>query len=610
MNVATALLGPLIVPECRRAVGRGWLILVRMLAAFALVGVALVVVWWWWFANQSEPGYRPYDLLRGGTLVLEVMAIVIALVLAPAVMAGSLAGEKERGSLHLLLTTSATPREIVLGRLAAKMSQVLMILAAGLPALFLLAALDGLAPAVVGTLIALPAGVALGTGGLSAAASVLSRRGRDALMSVYLVILLVLLSQLALPFLPGWLGLGRVSPLGGEVVESLLMDDAIGPAWTTIGLWLAVGLVGVAVAAWRLRPSCLGEGIAAAAGRRARRVRKAWVPPVGDRPMLWKELFIERTGTLGRFGKAVGVLLIAYLGAGSLGLLAAIVAVSLARPESDLPAALGGLIGWLYAGYAATLFGFLLQLAVGLRAAVAIASERERDTWDSLLTSPLDGREIVVGKLWGSLYALRWLFAATLISWVACLILGEMSPREFVYQVALVLAVGAFLAAAGVRISLATGTATRSMSVTIGVWMAAGAAVFAASWVLAGVIALFWLFCWFMAVRLQLVTFAAGVWSPITIFDLQKILSASMYVVGTLMIASESRLRFDRIAGRMAGGEAQVAVDRLLHGEPLAPVRLGGLDGERPPGPSSGFGPSLEGADPGDTVALPAADRR
>ena len=36
----------------------------------------------------------------------------------------------------------------------------------------------------------------------------------------------------------------------------------------------------------------------------------------------------------------------------------------------------------------------LIQWAVGLRAAVSISSERERGTWDALMTSPLDARAI------------------------------------------------------------------------------------------------------------------------------------------------------------------------------------------------------------------------
>jgi ABC-type transport system involved in multi-copper enzyme maturation permease subunit len=588
VNVVLALLGPLVVPECRRAVGRGWLILVRCLAALGLVGIGLVVVWLWWFGAQTDPNFQPHGLLRTGMLILEGMAIVIGLILAPAVMAGSLAGEKERGVLPLLLTTSVTPREIVLGRLIGKMSQVVMILLAGLPALVLLGGLDGLGLPQMTTLIALPLAVTLGTGGLSSGFSALSHRGRDALLSVYLILVLVLLIQLALPFVPAGLGLERISPMSTEVLVPLIWDDQVGPAWTTIAVWLGVGLAGVVVAAWRLRASCLGR--MGAPSRRDKKGRGVWVPPVGDRPMLWKELFIERTGTLGRFGAWIGLLLVGFLGLGSVGLAGGVAWFRWVAPDSSWETYLLSLMGWLYAGFSMTVIGFLLEGAVGLRASVAISSERERNTWDGLLTSPLTGAEIVNGKLVGSLFALRWLFLATLLAWGLSLGLGVITTREFLSNLVPVVVVGAFLAAVGVRISVSTGTATRAMSLTMGVWMGAGLALFVASWILTLMLCLFWIFCWWMAVRLQLASSAAGIWAPISVGDLQVILSAALYLATTSLIASESRLRFDRAAGRMAGGEVQVAFDQMLHGRPLAPVRLES-GGTRPraggPGPST-----------------------
>ncbi len=78
--------------------------------------------------------------LSGTALIL----LTITAVQAPAVLSGSLAGERERGILQLLLTSTATPREIVEGRLLGKLSQVGMIILAGLPVLAFLAPLDGL----------------------------------------------------------------------------------------------------------------------------------------------------------------------------------------------------------------------------------------------------------------------------------------------------------------------------------------------------------------------------------------------------------------------------------------------------------------------------------
>src|SRR5262249_9502129 len=135
--------------------------------------------------------------LSVGLIVVEGMLVTVALVLAPAVLAGSIAGEKERGVMALLLTSSVTPREIVLGRLAGKLTQVAVVLMAGVPAVIALAAYLGMGAATLAVLAALPAAVAVGGGGIAALASTVSRRGRDALLSVYLLDILFLASPVA-----------------------------------------------------------------------------------------------------------------------------------------------------------------------------------------------------------------------------------------------------------------------------------------------------------------------------------------------------------------------------------------------------------------------------
>src|SRR5262249_5122618 len=86
------------------------------------------------------------------------------------------------------------PREIVLGRLAGKLSQVGMILLAGVPALALLAAWNDLGMPRLLAMLLLLAGLGLGGGGMAIMASVVSRRGPDALLAVYLFTIVLLLA--------------------------------------------------------------------------------------------------------------------------------------------------------------------------------------------------------------------------------------------------------------------------------------------------------------------------------------------------------------------------------------------------------------------------------
>ena len=258
--------------------------------------------------------------------------------------------------------------------------------------------------AELATFFLLLAAVALGGGGLAVGASVISRRGRDALLSVYILMLVLVLSPLltavGLPVgISRWLE--AFNPYTS--MNHLVWEGQAAPALATSGFWLVMGLTGSAIAAWRLRPTCLALGDTVKKSR-----HRLWVPGLGDRPMLWKELYIERVGTLRRFGRWMGSLITVLIGGGSL-VLGAMILISLFwRGETDwslwatntLAAACRTAMEDSWAG---------CPVAIGLRAAVSIAAERERGTWDALLMSPLEPGEIVRAKLSGNLNALRWM---------------------------------------------------------------------------------------------------------------------------------------------------------------------------------------------------------
>src|SRR5579883_1236452 len=238
MDLVTMLVGPFAGPECRRALARGWLIGARALAGTALALVALSTVWYWWMSARIDPTFEPLKALRPALATAAFMMMTVVVVMTPAVLAGSLAGDRERGVLALVLATTATPREIVLGRLAGKLGQVGMILLAGIPALALLAAWNDLGMSRLSALLLLLAGVGLGGSGMAVLASVVSRRGRDALLAVYLFTIILLMAPLAVNLgLPLELdeALARLSPY--RSLGRLVQDGEIPSALATAGLW-------------------------------------------------------------------------------------------------------------------------------------------------------------------------------------------------------------------------------------------------------------------------------------------------------------------------------------------------------------------------------------
>jgi ABC-type transport system involved in multi-copper enzyme maturation permease subunit len=573
VNITTLFFGPLAGPECRRALRRDWLTVIRTLAAVAFLGVALIILWYWWLSQQIDPGHRPYGELRAGLTAVESMLVAVALVMGPAVLAGSLAGDRERGVLGLLLTTRVTPREIVAGRLAGKSVQVGMVLLAGIPAVVLLGALAGISASVLAASFLLPAAVAIGGGGLAVAASAVSRRGRDALLAVYLVDFLFLLSPLASRFgLPSeiyeWVG--ALNPF--LCLYELAWHEDTSPTVNAVALWLGLGLLGASFAAWRLRPACLatsdGERVAKSRGRRG------WVPPLGDRPMLWKELYIERVGTLGRFGRWLGLALVVALGGGSTALAAVIAWCRWVRPDSPWESTARDILHVSVNG-AELYLSWLIQWAIGLRAAASISSEQERGTWDSLLTSPLTGREIVWGKLWGSLYAILWLIAAAVLAWTWALLCGVTSIGPYASWVAGLLVSSAFMAALGVRTSLSCRTATRALTVTVGLWLVSIVVVNIVAAIAIGSLFLIGFLAWSSALQAGLLTWTIPGWLLTAVWNVAwPVTRYAIYASTTVAIAGDTSLRFDRLAGRMVEGNIALAVDRIIHGRPLPPILL------------------------------------
>ena len=554
MSLARALLGPLAGPEYRRAAGRPWPALVRMAVALLGAGLVLIVAWYSWLGRNVDPGHLPSTELRAGLMTLVFMALTAALVLVPAVLAGSLAGDKERGAMALLLTTTVSAREIVTGRLAGKLGQAGTILLAALPALAWIAGCCGIAPLNLLAMAGLPAAVACGAGGLAVGASAVSRRARDAVLGVFALESFFLILRVTdwARGVGAWVEwVGALDPFSG--LRALTWDDNPAPALATMALWTAMGALGVAWASWRLRPACLGRTGREGEGRR--RSRRRWrVPPMGERPMLWKELYIERVGALGWFGRLLGVLLVAYLAVGSSVWAGRIAWARWVSHNTTLERLGAGLMDSTIVR-SAPYFAWLIEWAIGLRAAVSIASERERGTWDALMLSPLTGSEVVRGKLWGSLFALRWLIVAALWAWALATIVGELEPGSFALRLASVLIVGTFMAAVGVRVALNSTTATRAMTVTLGIWLVAGALSTIVAGLLFAISGLIWLMFWLVGSAYGVLAPNRAMWTPLTWEAIWAVLTLAPYAMAAAMIVAEARLRFDRVAGRQATGE-------------------------------------------------------
>jgi ABC-type transport system involved in multi-copper enzyme maturation permease subunit len=116
---------------------------------------------------------------------------------------------------------------------------------------------------------------------------------------------------------------------------------------------------------------------------------------------------------------------------------------------------------------AGTIVGILLLLAVAVRAATTITNERDRQTMDSLLTTPLDSTTILFAKWLGSILAVRWGWLWLGLIWGIGLVTTGLNVLALPLVVAAWVVYAAFLSNLGLWFSAVCKTSLRATIWTI-----------------------------------------------------------------------------------------------------------------------------------------------
>ncbi len=411
----------------------------------------------------------------------------------------SIALEKDRRTLDFLLATRLSNAEIVLGKLVSSLTFLVAEFAVGLPVMLLLNPLG----AIDLRLILLAYAGLLTTGFFTIALAIwVSARAADArtaagaavlwwmtwLMGPFFVSMVFTRVGLRLPgFLltaNAWVltssPLSLMFKIGGGVTPSSGLVDAV--AWMS-GLQVAGGAVlvvwtiAILRSAYRLNVSGDSQSLAARLTRPGWRWRPK--PPVGDDPILWREMNLARGGFV---GNVIGLV----IGLGCLGVLGyvtyffarpALIEVwrhgyssgitSAERPEWNLmirffmpdygvnpPADIARIELNLYLRQITTTLIFLVTLgAVGI-ASESIVGERARETWDSLIATPLSARDILRSKMLAALWRMRGLLAILLGLWTIGLVAGAIHPVGFLVSVLVLAALVWFVLTFGIYLSV------------------------------------------------------------------------------------------------------------------------------------------------------------
>lgn len=430
-----------------------------------LLMLALFVIQYSNHDNANGPGFRPGEFsIRelaelGRDLTWSILAVQVALVLGvtPGLVADAIGAERRRKTLHDLLTSRLSGGEIVRGKLAARLLEIGAFMGLVFPIASLLTLIGGVSPlgVVLGYLVLASSAYFLGS--LSILSSVLSRRPREAVGSVYFL-------AAAWLFLPGFvqalLAISRLPVFATAAARSLLEWSAwiwppgpwalfqTGPgsilsggtadSWRlagwTVGMQAAYGTLFLALAGWQLRPAYRRHESRAGRIRRAARAdRRGYsVRPCGDDPIFWKEAHFS-SAVRGLGGRLQRGLVLTLLGLVLLGTLYAsrdafrelvthgYGTFSSSSYNERMMLNVGLRIG------GAVLFGFWM-LSLGGSTAATFTSEHEQDTWISLLSTPLERNEILRGKMLGPLRATAPVGGLLLALWLIGLAAGAVHP--------------------------------------------------------------------------------------------------------------------------------------------------------------------------------------
>ena len=493
-------LGPVFRVEVVKASRRRRTYLIRAMAGAAMLLVLSEGYEWFEMVREMPSGPGSWNDARHlpalamaffARLVLFLLVLIPLVV--PGMVAGAIAEEDRRRTMLDLLTTRLTSAEIALGKLAAKLVQVAAMVAIILPVAAVAGAYDGLDVFAVGAAIGLVAMLTLAVGSASLFLSALFRRPRGAIVSAYLLMAAWLIG---IP-MAAEISANTEGPIASLIrgplrlltmsnpyfagsylnmlVNSRFFDD---PATRAMQVWW-VSKELVMLLAWAMGSQAIASVlflIGAVALLRPVRVGVKWwprwhrrrprravgrvgpdPPPMGDDPIGWKERYVpEGSSALSaRWG------------------IAAMLALSIAAFADPARLALvewfeGGsrmhrdeLHGWLRDSILA--LGLLWIMVVAAVGSGSIAGERERRTWESLTATPLTGRQIVRGKVVGTLWTTRGLAAPIAALWVLGLIGGAVHPLG-VLASALVLGTLLPLAASiGVGCSMVAPTSNRAL---------------------------------------------------------------------------------------------------------------------------------------------------
>ena len=443
------LLGAVFEREVRFAPKSKGLFIGRAVYAGSLLAIIATC---WLVLTGTQAVTSPGDTARFGATLLRTLAplqLSLAVLASAMTAAVAVSVEKDRRTLELLLLSRLSERELVLGKLAASLLRVILMLLSAIPVFGIASLFGGVTGIQLGRLFIVTAAAALSAASIATTVAFWKDTTFQAVaITAFALVAWVVIGEAA----TSWFG----PAVGEQLSPARAMFAALSPAGGNLGSFLSLcGLIIVVtnvvaiqrVRTWNMardaRRAAQAQGTTASA--QSRPARYIW-----RNPILWREICTNA------YGRTIVIVRVAWLL-----LFTAAVAGIVSEARAENPDRFAVAVAVIPMALASL-------LAVTALAVSSITTERDRGSLDLLLVSDLEPKEFIWGKLFGAIAVAREVVVLPLLLCVALIASGIASVENGIY---LLIGTGIllfFAAVLGIHIGLSYPSSRRAIGIGLG----------------------------------------------------------------------------------------------------------------------------------------------
>lgn len=443
------LLGAVFEREVRFAPKSKGLFIGRAVYAGSLLAIIATC---WLVLTGTQAVTSPGDTARFGATLLRTLAplqLSLAVLAAAMTAAVAVSVEKDRRTLELLLLSRLSERELVLGKLAASLLRVILMLLSAIPVFGIASLFGGVTGIQLGRLFIVTAAAALSAASIATTVAFWKDTTFQAVaITAFALVAWVVIGEAA----TSWFG----PAVGEQLSPARAMFAALSPAGGNLGSFLSLcGLLILVtnvvaiqrVRTWNMardaRRAAQAQGTTASA--QSRPARNIW-----RNPILWREICTNA------YGRTIVIVRVAWLL-----LFTAAVAGIVSEARAENPDRFAVAVAVIPMALASL-------LAVTALAVSSITTERDRGSLDLLLVSDLEPKEFIWGKLFGAIAVAREVVVLPLLLCVALIASGIASVENGIY---LLIGTGIllfFAAVLGIHIGLSYPSSRRAIGIGLG----------------------------------------------------------------------------------------------------------------------------------------------